>query len=193
MMNYDTIRQKLQSALSPKRYKHTLGVVQVSQELGSIYGMDKEKIFLSALLHDCAKDMPVNTKARLCKEYHIPLDSFMRDDIELCHSFLGAEIAKREYNILDREILDAIRYHTTGRAHMTKLEKIIYLADYIEPNRENFEGLETVRRLSYENLDKAVIFALINTIEYIKNNKKTLHPLTLQALDYLTSKKEEKN
>lgn len=191
MQDYNNMKVKLQSALSPKRFTHTLGVLEIAQKLGHIYNIDEEKVKISALLHDCAKDIPNNLKLRLCKEYHISLDKVILQDIELCHSFLGAEIAKREYGIDDEDILNAIRYHTTGRAYMSDLEKLIYLADYIEPNRVFFEGLEEVRKNAYNNLDKAIEIALRNTIEYVTQNNKIMHPLTIEALDFLINKKED--
>lgn len=191
MLNYNEIQEKLQSALSPGRFNHTLGVLETALKLGHIYNIDEEKVKVSAFLHDCAKDIPNTLKLRLCKEYHIPLDEFMSQDIELCHSFLGAEIAKREYGVKDEEILNAIKYHTTGRADMSVLEKIIYLADYIEPNRIPFRGLEEVRQYVENDLDKAMITALKNTIEYLTKNNRIIHPLTIEALEFIISKKED--
>ncbi|WP_058485331.1 bis(5'-nucleosyl)-tetraphosphatase (symmetrical) YqeK [Defluviitalea phaphyphila] len=190
-MDYKDIKQKLQSALSPKRFIHTLGVVETGIKLANVYNVDERKAKLSALLHDCAKNIPKEKKLRLCKEYHIFLDDIMLKDIELSHSFLGAEIAKREYGIKDEDILNAIRYHTTGRKNMSKLEKIIYLADYIEPNRIPFEGLEKIRKLAFENLDEAMIFALKNTLDYVKKRNKIIHPLTIEALKSLSFNNKE--
>ncbi|HOA80877.1 MAG TPA: bis(5'-nucleosyl)-tetraphosphatase (symmetrical) YqeK [Defluviitaleaceae bacterium] len=191
MIDFDEIKLKLQSSLSPKRFLHTLGVVETAEKLAEIHNVDKEKAVISAFLHDCAKDIPESMQIRFCKEFHIRLDEFMKKNIALCHSFLGAEIAKREYGIKDEEILNAIRFHTTGRKNMTKLEKLIYLADYIEPNRKYFEGLKTAREYAKKDLDKAMILVLTNTIEYIKKKNGILHPLTLEALEYLKSEKGE--
>ncbi|HHW66677.1 bis(5'-nucleosyl)-tetraphosphatase (symmetrical) YqeK [Defluviitalea raffinosedens] len=191
MLEFKDMQEKLQSALSPKRFIHTLGVVETALQLGHIYNIDEEKVKVSALLHDCAKDIPNTLKLRLCKEYHIPLDEILLQDIELSHSFLGAEIAKRDYRVKDEEILNAIRYHTTGRAHMSVLEKIIYLADYIEPNRTSFKGLEEVRQYVTHDLDRAMETALKNTIEYLAKNDRVIHPLTIEALEFIHSKKED--
>ena len=191
MLTYHDMKEKLQSALSPKRFIHTLGVVETALQLGHIYNIDEEKVKIAALLHDCAKDFPDHLKVRLCKEYHISLDPIMLRDIELCHSFLGAEIAKREYGVKDEDILNAIRYHTTGRRNMSKLEKVIYLADYIEPNRISFKGLDEVRKSALSNLDQSVGLALKNTIDYIKKDNQMLHPLTREALESLKIKKED--
>ena len=97
---------------------------------------------------------------------------------------MGAEVAKREYQIKDEDILNAIRYHTTGRANMSLLEKVVFIADYIEPNREKFEGLEEARRLAYLDLDMAMKFILEETIAFVKERGRLLHPLSLEALEY---------
>lgn len=185
MLKFSEMQEKLQSALSPGRFNHTLGVLETAIQLGHIYNIDEEKVKVSALLHDCAKDIPNTLKLRLCKEFHIPMDEVLLEDIELSHSFLGAEIAKREYGVKDEEILNAIKYHTTGRADMSVLEKVIYLADYIEPNRTLFKGLEEVRRYVTNDLDKAMEIALRNTIEYLAKNDRTIHPLTKEALEFI--------
>jgi nicotinate-nucleotide adenylyltransferase len=108
----------------------------------------------------------------------------MERQTDLIHPFLGAEVARREYLVTDGEILDAIRYHTTGRADMSLLEKIIFIADYIEPNREKFEGLEEARRLAYLDLDMAMRYILEETIAFVKQRGRLLHPLSLEALEY---------
>lgn len=190
VLSLNTMREKLQSALSVKRYIHTMGVVDESVKLAEIYGThaDKEKAKIAALLHDCAKDYPADLKKRLCKEYHISLDEIMKKQPDLIHPFLGAEIAKREYLVDDEEILNAIRYHTTGRNQMSLLEKVIFIADYIEAGREEFEGLEEARRLAYLDLDMAMRYILEETIDYVKEKNRMLHPLSAEALEYYKNK-----
>ena len=142
MLSVEMMQEKLQSALSVKRYIHTMGVSEEAVKLAEIYGTptDCEKAKVAGLLHDCAKDYPQTLRERFCKEYKIKTDEIMEKQPDLIHPFLGAEVAKREYQIQDEEILNAIRYHTTGRANMTLLEKIIFIADYIEPHREKLKG-----------------------------------------------------
>ena len=110
--------------------------------------------------------------------------NFMEKQTDLIHPFLGAEVARREYQVTDEDILNAIRYHTTGRAGMSLLEKIIFIADYIEPNREKFDGLEEARRLAYLDLDMAMKYILESTIAFVKERGRLLHPLSLEALEY---------
>ena len=183
MLDFNTIEGRLQSALSIKRYIHTKGVVREAQKLAQKYGADVEKAKLAALLHDCAKCYPEDMTRRFCKEYHVEIDDCIKEQIDLAHGYLGAKVAKREYGIDDKEILDAIRYHTFGRKGMTLLDKIIYIADYIEPNRKDFDGLKEAREMAYIDIDKAVKLALEQTIEYNEKKGRIIHPMSLEALE----------
>ena len=187
MLELNIMKEKIQSAIHIKRYVHTIGVVDTGIRLAKKYHGDIEKVKIAALLHDCAKEYPDDMKKRLCKEYHIPLDDIIKKQIDLSHSFLGAEVAKREYGVEDEEILNAIRYHTTGRPHMTLLDQIIFISDYIEPNRSPFTGLEEIRKLADQDLHEAVKKALWYTIQYVKQKKRLLHPLTVEAYNAITS------
>ena len=186
MLSVETMQEKLQSALSVKRYIHTLGVAEEAVKLAQIYGsvQEQQKARVAGLLHDCAKDYPESMRLRFCKEYKVKTDEIMNKQTDLIHPFLGAEVAKREYQVMDEDVLNAIRYHTTGRKEMSLLEKIVFVADYIEPNREKFGGLEEARRLAYLNLDKAMKYILENTIEYVRARGRLLHPLSVEALEY---------
>lgn len=186
----DAINARLHSVLTPKRYKHTQGVAQEALQLAKRYDIDSDKAYLAGLLHDCAKCLTDEEKLELCDKYGLILDDILKSQPDLTHSFLGAKIAEKEYGINDNEILDAIAYHTTGRPNMSMLEKIIFIADYIEPNRDYFQGLDKVRELAYKDINKAVICSLENTINYNKHKKRIIHPLGIAALEYL---KEEEN
>lgn len=186
MLSVETMQEKLQSALSVKRYIHTLGVAEEAVKLAQIYGsvQDQQKARVAGLLHDCAKDYPESMRLRFCKEYKVKTDEIMNKQTDLIHPFLGAEVAKREYQVMDEDVLNAIRYHTTGRKEMSLLEKIVFVADYIEPNREKFGGLEEARRLAYLDLDSAMAYILENTITYVRARGRLLHPLSVEALEY---------
>lgn len=186
MLPIDNIKEKLQSSLSIERYIHTLGVAEEAKRLAVNYGDNElvKKSQIAGLLHDCAKDYPDDMKRRFCKEYHISVDEIMKKQIDLVHPLLGAEVAKREYDVNDEEILEAIKWHTTGKANMSTLEKIIFIADYIEPNRETFEGLEKARRLAYANLNNAMLYILESTIDYVKKRGRILHPFSIEAFKY---------
>ncbi len=190
LLDFITMERKLQSSLSIERYIHTMGVVKTALRMAGIYNADVDKVHTAALLHDCAKDFPAEMKRRFCKEFHVPVDDIMLSCIDLTHPFLGAEVAKREYGVEDEEALDAIRYHTTGRKNMGIIEKIVFLADYIEPNRKNFEGLEEAREICFKDIDKAMALVLRQTVEYVKERKRPLHPLSLEALSYYENKEE---
>lgn len=176
----DKINKKLHTALTPKRFKHTQGVAEESAKLANLYGANVEKAYIAGLLHDCAKCIPTDEKLKYCKKYDVKLDDILENNPDLTHSFLGAKIAEKEYGIEDNDILNAIAYHTTGRADMSLLEKIVYIADFIEPNRNYFEGLDEIRKLAYIDIDKTMVEILRKTIVYNKN--KTIHPLSYDAL-----------
>lgn len=178
----DAITKKLHKALNPKRFIHTQGVAEEAAKMANRYNYDIKKAYIAGLLHDCAKCIPTEEKLKLCKKYDVALDPILEANPDLTHSFLGAKVAEFEYGIKDKDILNAIAYHTTGRANMSTLEKIVYIADYIEPNRPFHEGLDKARELAYEDLDEAMIFILKGTISY--NSKKMIHPLSFDALNY---------
>ena len=191
MLSFTECERKLQSSLSIERYIHTMGVVKEARKMALKYGADEKKAAMAALLHDCAKDYPADMKRRFCKEFHVDVDEIMLETIDLTHAFLGAEVARREYGVEDEEILSAIKYHTTGKPDMTLMEKIIFISDYIEEGRKKFDTLEESRRLAYEDIDKAMAFILKNTIEYVKERKRTLHPLSVEAYEYYKKYEEE--
>ncbi len=189
----DTINARLHSVLTPKRYKHTQGVAEEAAKLAKRYGADIKKAYTAGLLHDCAKCFTDGEKLKLCKVYGVKLDDVLKAQPDLTHSFLGAKIAEAEYGIRDKDILNAIAYHTTGRENMSLLEKIVFIADLIEPNRDYFKGLDKIRKLAYNNIDDAVISALERTIEYNKERKRVIHPLGLAALEYIKEGKNEQH
>ncbi len=188
----DIINKKLHYMLSPKRFEHTQGVANESRKLAEIYGVDVNKAYLAGLLHDCAKDYSGKDKLRMCEKLGVELDSIMINQSDLTHSFLGAVLAKDMFGIDDEDILNAIRYHTTGRAGMSTLEKIVYLADFFEPSRTYFDGMNEIKELAYKDLDKAVAFSLEHTINYNKKKERLIHPLSLEALEYYKTKEENK-
>lgn len=180
----EVINKKLHYMLSPKRFLHTQGVAEEAVKLAKLYGADEHKAYLAGLLHDCAKDYSGKEKLKMCDKYGIELDEILANQADLTHAFLGAELAKDMFGIEDNEILDAIRYHTTGRPNMSVLEKIVFLADYFEPSRQYFDGIKEIKKLAYEDLNKAVAYSLDNTIEYNKKKNRMIHPLSIDALEF---------
>ena len=186
------LKKLIASKLSEHRYRHTIGVYETALELAQIHDVSCEKAAIAALIHDYAKELPDDKKLMLCEKFNIKLDNMMRMQPDLTHSFLSAALAKIELGINDAEILDAIAYHTTGRKKMSKLEKVLYVADMIEPNRELYTKLNRLRAFARENLDDALIEGLRYKIEYTTKKKKHVHPLSLDALEYY-EKREEKH
>lgn len=158
----DQIRQTIKEVLDEKRYEHTLGVMYTAAALAMRYEEDVKKALVAGLLHDCAK--PVSTN--------------------LMHAKVGAQFAKEKYNVNDSYILDAICYHTTGRPNMTLLDKIIYIADYIEPHRNKASNLESVRHMAFVDIDKCLYMILEATLDYLKTTCKDIDPLTEQTYIY---------
>lgn len=176
----ERFKKKLGESLKPERYVHSLGVCAEAVKLAERYGADRDKAYIAGLLHDCAKGYGKRRQRELCEEYGIELDEITLRCPAVIHAPLGAEIAKREYGIEDEEILKAIRVHTVGGAGMSKLDKIIYTADMIEPSR-SFEGVEELRRIAYEDLDRAVAAAVAQSIEFNLKKPSVIHPDTLAA------------
>ena len=189
-MSRKSMERRLRKALTDKRYIHTQGVAEEAVKLAAHYGGDKEKALIAGLLHDCAKCLSGEEILRQSKEFGLELDDIMLARPIIAHGFLGAETARRDYQVNDPDILDAISFHTTGRADMSLLEKIIYVADYIEPNREAFLGLDDVRQLAYVDLDLALSLALQNTINENKAKNAAIHPLSYEALSFLKQREE---
>ena len=171
------------SYLKHKRIPHVLGTEQEAIRLAERYGADVEKARVAALLHDCTKKLDMPTQLALCGQYGIALDELEQKALKLLHSKTGAAIARDVFGV-DDEVYSAIWYHTTGHANMTKLEKIIYLADYIEPSRD-FPGVDTLRKVCYEDLDKGLLLGLEMTIEEMTAMGNPVHRATVEARDWL--------
>ena len=171
------------SYLKHKRIPHVLGTEQEAIRLAERYGADVEKARAAALLHDCTKKLDMPAQLALCGQYGIALDELEQKALKLLHSKTGAAIARDVFGV-DDEVYSAIWYHTTGHANMTKLEKIIYLADYIEPSRD-FPGVDTLRKVCYEDLDKGLLLGLEMTIEEMTAMGNPVHRATVEARDWL--------
>lgn len=191
----ERIRDHLKKYQEKGRYQHTLGVVKAASSLARCYGVSEEKAKLAALLHDYAKDFTEQELKNYIDAHKIKVDQSLYETYQLLHGVVGAYIAEAKYQIEDPEILLAIRYHTTGRPNMTPLEKIIYLSDFIEENR-NYPEVQRLRELAYKNLDRAMLQGFNNTIKYLIATDKVLHCNTVEArnqiLKNLYSKEKKK-
>lgn len=173
-----TIRKKLKKELDESRYIHTLGVMDTAACLAMAQGMDPYRAQLAGLLHDCAKCIPDKQKIRLCKKYSIELTESELANPKLIHAKLGAYLASKDYGVDDPEILSAVRFHTTGSPNMTLLEKIVYIADYIEPNRTALPNMSVVRKLAFTNIDEALYRILKDSLVYLEKRGGTVDPMT---------------
>jgi len=183
--HFEWAMEQIKSRLSSKRFQHTLGVLEEAEKLAKHYGADIMKARWAALLHDCAKQYSTDKKRALCNVWGIQLDEVMSTQIGLAHGLIGAESAERDFYINDPEVNQAIRYHTTGHKKMTLLDKIIMLADYIEPYREFYEGLDEIRKYAYINMDKALYIGTKGTIKDEKNKGNAIHHWSKDALKVL--------
>ena len=179
----DQLRPVALSYLKHKRIPHVLGTEQEAIRLAQRYGADVKKARVAALLHDCTKKLSMEEQLALCEKYGIQLDELEQKALKLLHSKTGAAIAKDVFGV-DEEIYSAIWYHTTGHANMTRLEKIIYLADYIEPSRD-FPGVDELRSVCYEDLDRGLLKGLEMTIEEMTAMGNPVHHATIEARDAL--------
>lgn len=180
-MQWDELMAAVEREMPAKRWQHTLGVVESAIALAERYHADPDKARTAAILHDVAKYWPVNRQREAIEADGHPAGmETLRFDKPLWHSHAGAYVAKRDFGIEDEEILDAIRYHTSGRVGMTLLEKIICLADYIEPGRD-FPGVDQLRELAETSLERALVAGFDGTIIHLIQTGKSIYPLTVQS------------
>lgn len=187
--NREELLAQVRAQMHEKRYAHTLGVAESARQLAIRYGADPDKAQLAGYLHDYCKCWPVDKMFESLVRHDMPTE-LLEGEKELWHAFAGAIVIQSDLGITDPEILQAVRYHTTGRVGMTLLEKVVCVADYIEPNR-NFPGVEDIRALAQEDLDAALALALGGTMQFLIEKKKTVFPLTLLAYNDLISLKRE--
>ena len=172
---------RITADLKPRRVTHTKNVAIEAKRLAKKYGADVQKAEIAALLHDIARNLSQEEMNRYVRELHLG-DRYL-DNKNLAHSKVGVAIIKRDFGIEDQDILDAVAYHTTGRDGMTLMDKIIFLADAMEPGRK-YPGVERLRELTEENLDKACAYSLRRTVDYVKSKGVYLDPYTSKALEY---------
>lgn len=161
LLEYQKLMQEM---LDPKRYEHTLNVADEAKELGNLWGVDPEICFVAGMLHDVAKCMPFSKQQELLENTVYWKDAVFRSQTQIWHGFSGAEYLGSELKLYNCEIIEAVRYHSTGKKEMTLLDKIIYVADLTSRERD-YPDVETVRELSRTNLDKAVLYILKYTLD----------------------------
>lgn len=179
-MHIEAMKDTLRKYLDDRRYMHSIEVMNLSMELAEKYGEDIYRAQVAGLLHDCAKCLSYDKMVEKSIEYNADVDDLMLAGGVLLHGPVGARMARYIFGIDDFDVLMAIKYHSTGRKDMTMLDKIIYIADYIEPGRA-FSGINKVRKMVYIDIDRAVLMAIDNTLDYILAEGKLIHPYTIDA------------
>ncbi|WP_339228191.1 bis(5'-nucleosyl)-tetraphosphatase (symmetrical) YqeK [Oceanobacillus sp. FSL K6-2867] len=183
-MNKTEAIEKVKALLTVKRFEHTLRVAETAVKLADRYNASKTKAELAAILHDYAKYRSLDEMERWIRNSTLPKD-LLDYHHELWHGPVGAILIEREYGITDKEIQSAVHYHTTGKAGMSKLDKIVFLADYIEPGR-SFPRVDEVRRMAKQDLTRACWMASKNTITYLMSKNATVYPDSFHAYNDLT-------
>ena len=178
------IQEKLRKKFKGNRFIHTLGVEYTSVCLAMKYGADLEKAEYAGLLHDCAKQLPEKKLLQICKDNGEEISEIEASNPFLLHGKAGACLSKEKFGIEDEEILNAIRFHTTGRPAMSLVEKIIFVADYIEPNRKKAAHLGELRKMAFEDLDETVLAILEQTLDYLEESGKEIDRHTIVTRDY---------
>ena len=188
-MDLEIINNNLKRMLSQKRMNHSINVADCAVKLSEIYGYNKEKAYIAGIVHDCAKCLNESEVNYYINKYKIQLDELEIGNLALSHSTIGAYIVKNEFNIEDEEIVNAVKYHTTGKQDMTLIEKIIYMADLIEVDRD-FPFVNELRELCFgKKLDEALLTSFNNTIKFVIDNEQIVHPRTVEARNYLMKQK----
>lgn len=183
-MELQEIRKKVKKELDKERYEHTKGVMYTAACLAMAHEGNMEQAMLAGLLHDCAKCVPNDEKIKICEENHIMISSVERENPTLLHAKLGAFYASTKYEVTDPEVIHAIKIHTTGEPGMSLLDKIIFIADYIEPKRNKAAHLDEIRKLAFEDLDACMADILYDTLHYLNTKKGAIDPNTQLTYEY---------
>ena len=182
--NIPKMKKVLKKYLDADRFEHTEGVMYTAAALAMRYDVNTEKALVAGLLHDCAKCISDSKKLKICIKNHIVISEAEQKSPFLLHAKVGAYIATVKYGVEDKEILSAIAVHTTGKPNMSTLDKIIYIADYIEPMRKKAPNLTDVRKLAFEDMDMALLKILTDTLAYLKNSSKQMDSMTFRTYQY---------
>lgn len=184
----EEIQEELKKVLKKKRYSHTVGVRYTAQAMAMCFGEDIEKAGYAGMLHDCAKYLTDEEMLLECKKRRIVCSDTEKLRPSLLHAKLGVCYARDIYGVEDDKILSAIRWHTTGKPGMSNFEKIVFIADYIEPGRKMIPGMEAIRRAAFCNLDEAMFLILENTLSYLDDTsgsrRDTIDAYTEDAYDF---------
>lgn len=178
------LRKQLQDSLKPDRFDHTLGVAYTAASMAFAHGADVEKALIAGMLHDCAKCMSHEEQVKICEKNNIEISDVEKRNHSLLHAKVGMYLARTKYDVYDTEILNAIRWHTTGREDMSLLEKIVYIADFIEPNRKPLEGMDVIRKEAFSDIDRCLAHILHDSVIYLDTIGKEVDEATSNAYQY---------
>lgn len=183
------LRMQIEKVQDAKRFEHTLGVCYTASCLAMVFGGDVRSAQIAGLLHDCAKCMSDKKRLAICEKAGLEVTDVERKNPFLLHAKVGAYLAETKYQFDDPDILNAVRYHTTGRPEMSLLEKIIFIADYIEPGRKQAPNLDRIRPVAFTDLDQALCMILEDTLAYLKQNGGEIDPATDYTYQYYIRRK----
>lgn len=184
MKSFSHYQAKLAKKLTKTRYLHSVAVAEVALALAKVHGTPEGLTYLAGLLHDYAKDLPKNILMELAKKMEPPMDPITKVYPGLWHGPIGALLVKEELHLKEPRLLQAIKYHTLGHPEMNKIDKIVFLADMIEPER-SFSGVEIIRKKAFINLDEAMLIAYEQSIRYLLDNKEMIHPIIIKTRNEL--------
>lgn len=190
MLDSEQALALIESRLSLRRYEHSVQVARVARKMARDFGLDEEKAYITGLLHDYAKGLSGAELLNIAQEHQLLQDEIERQVPDLLHAIVGAHLLEREGIVLDGEILHAIRVHTLGAEQMSDFDKIIFLADMVEPGRD-YPGLQRLQCLAGRDLDQAMLFALDSTISYCLQQGRLLHPKTIKVRNYFLQAMQE--
>ncbi len=182
------IKKQVKRKLSDSRYEHTIGVTYTAAALAMRYEADLNQVMTAGLLHDCAKYMSADELLKNCERYHIDITTTEKLNPSLLHAKVGALLAAKKYHVNDKEIISAILHHTTGHPDMSLMDKIVFVADYIEPNREPLPKIDEIRKQAFVDLDRALVMILKATLSYLKDIETEIDDTTKKTYDFYVSK-----
>ncbi len=178
------IKKSLEKSLDEKRFEHTIGVAYTAAALAMRYEESIENAELAGLLHDCAKGLDEDKLISICEKHHISITDLERRNPFLLHAKAGSFLAMKTYKVQDNDVINAILNHTTGRPGMSTLEKIIFVADYIEPRRNHAPNLAQIRKLAFMDLNAATLKILGDTLEHLHTSKGEIDSMTEKTYEY---------
>ena len=182
------LRKEMEKIQDARRFEHTLGVEFTSAALAMRYGASVRDAQTAGLLHDCAKCLTDRERVSICKKNNISITELEMENPFLLHAKVGAFLAREQYGVTDQDILDAIHNHTTGRPGMSLLEKIVFIADYMEPGRSHAPNLEEIRGMAFADLDRTLLKILGDTLDYLDGGNGDVDPMTRKTWEYYKEK-----